>query len=220
MNKVEKILIVAATALEIQPTRDKLKHKSVKTIDFLITGVGMLATGIKLMQRLEQQDYDLVINAGIAGAFDRSIELGEVVQVVEERIGDLGVEEQDGSFTDMFEIDLIQADEKPFKNKKLQASNPIKQLSLRLVSGLTVNKVHGEKNSIQTIQNKYQPDIESMEGAAVFYACQLKNIPVLQIRSISNYVEPRNRSNWKISLAVENLNNSILNILDFFATFE
>jgi futalosine hydrolase len=50
------------------------------------------------------------------------------------------------------------------------------------------------------------PQIESMEGAAFFYACRQLNVPCLQIRAVSNYVEKRNRDNWHIGLAIKNLN--------------
>jgi futalosine hydrolase len=52
-----------------------------------------------------------------------------------------------------------------------------------------------------------------MEGAAVLYVAEMLDIPAIQIRSISNYVEPRNRENWKIKEAIENLNYQIINIL-------
>jgi futalosine hydrolase len=44
-----------------------------------------------------------------------------------------------------------------------------------------------------------------MEGAAVFYVAMKMNIPCIQIRSISNYVERRNRESWKIKEALESL---------------
>ena len=53
-----------------------------------------------------------------------------------------------------------------------------------------------------------------MEGAAVFYACKMNNVPCLQVRAISNYVEPRNKENWQINLAINNLNNWIINFIE------
>jgi futalosine hydrolase len=44
-----------------------------------------------------------------------------------------------------------------------------------------------------------------MEGAAVFMVCQHFNIQCIQVRSVSNYVESRNKNNWNIPLAVKNL---------------
>jgi len=37
---------------------------------------------------------------------------------------------------------------------------------------------------------------------------------VIQLRAISNMVEPRNRSNWKIELAITNLNATLNLLLD------
>jgi futalosine hydrolase len=53
-----------------------------------------------------------------------------------------------------------------------------------------------------------------MEGAAFFYACRQFNIPCLQIRAVSNYVEKRNRDNWDIPLAIKNLNNFAIELVN------
>jgi futalosine hydrolase len=45
-----------------------------------------------------------------------------------------------------------------------------------------------------------------MEGAAFFYACLLAEVSFVEVRSISNYVEKRNRDNWKMTEAITNLN--------------
>jgi futalosine hydrolase len=213
-----KILIVSATAFEIAPLQLQLKEHFSEVQPFqykrddleiftLITGVGMTATAFALGRMLGGEiTFDLVLNLGIAGAFDRNLQLGQVVQVASEQFGDLGVEEADGSFTDMFELELIQNDETIFyKNAIL---NPNKDISfLKEVKAITVNKVHGFSESISKIEQKYQADIESMEGAAVFYACKISEVKFLEIRAISNYVEPRNRANWNIPLAIDSLND-------------
>ncbi|MGB0861569.1 MAG: futalosine hydrolase [Saprospiraceae bacterium] len=213
-----KILIVSATAFEIAPLHLKLKEhfseeqpfqykKNNLEISILITGVGMTATAFALGRILSGEiTFDLVINLGIAGAFDQNLQLGEVVQVVSEQFGDLGVEEADGSFTDMFEMNLLQNDGAIFYENAIQ--NPNEDISfLKKVKAITVNKVHGYSESISKIEKKYQADIESMEGAAVFYACKLSEVKFLEIRAISNYVESRNRANWNIPLAIDSLND-------------
>jgi len=40
------------------------------------------------------------------------------------------------------------------------------------------------------------------------------NIRFIQIRSISNYVEERNRENWNLDLAIRNLNIELRNIIN------
>jgi futalosine hydrolase len=53
-----------------------------------------------------------------------------------------------------------------------------------------------------------------MEGAAVYFVCNEMNIPVIQIRAISNYIEPRNKSNWDIKKAIKSL-EEFINIYKF-----
>ena len=77
-----------------------------------------------------------------------------------------------------------------------------------------MNTTHGNKTSIQLFKEKFNADIETMEGAAIFYVCLLENIPFLQIRAISNYVEERNTANWNIPLAIKNLNNKLIEIIE------
>ena len=48
-----------------------------------------------------------------------------------------------------------------------------------------------------------------MEGAAVFKVCKEMKVPCIQIRSISNKVERRNKENWDLDLAISNLNMEI-----------
>ncbi|MEM9847875.1 MAG: hypothetical protein AAF847_08290 [Bacteroidota bacterium] len=81
---------------------------------------------------------------------------------------------------------------------------------------MTVNKVHGYEPSIEQITSKYPVQVESMEGAAFFYAALVSETPFLQIRAISNYVEARNRDNWKLGLAIDNLNEVLVEILKSF----
>jgi futalosine hydrolase len=52
-----------------------------------------------------------------------------------------------------------------------------------------------------------------MEGAAFFYSCAQAGLPSIQLRAISNWVEPRNRDAWNIPLAISNLNQTIAQLL-------
>lgn len=211
------ILIVAATPFEVAPLREYLEknytsdapyhyQKEGQEVVLLITGVGMTQTAYMMGKVLGMKEFQLAINAGVAGAFDRNLALGQVVNIISERYGDLGVEEADGSFTDMHELELIEGNKAPFKNNELSNERGAEFDFLPKVKGLTVNKVHGAASSIAAIQNKYDVQVESMEGAAFFQACLVEEVPFLEIRSISNYVEPRNRDNWELAKAITNLN--------------
>lgn len=222
-----KILIVAATPFEIAPLSAHIEQnfiahemesftKGELTIEFLITGVGLVNTAYHLGKRLTLKEYNLVINAGIAGAINRDLEIGTVVQVISEQFGDLGVEEADGSFSSIHSLGLIEANETPFQNEKLINSHSEHFNFLPKATAISVNKVHGFEEGIRQLKANFEADIESMEGAAVFLVCLQEKVPFLQIRSISNYVEPRNRNNWNIPLAIEGLNSVLIEMLGMF----
>ncbi len=196
------ILLVAATQPEIQPLLDEFGDD--KPFDVLITGVGMVATAFALGELFAQKKYGLAINLGIAGSFDRSIVLGEVVEIVEDVLAEFGAE--DG-------LKFVPIEDLGFGESRFINKNPMLLLPLKKVRAITVNTVHGEEQSIQKVTESINPQLESMEGAAFFYACKNSMVPALQIRSISNYVEKRNRESWKIGLAIKNLNDFAIEFL-------
>ncbi len=222
-------LLVAATYKEIENLLDAFtfiekqsahvssysyhSHK----IDVLITGVGIHATAFCLGKYLSDK-YRFAINVGIAGSFNRNIDLGSVVNVYSDCFAELGAE-NDKEFLTIFDLGLIGKNEFPFENGLIENKWDLKNQiieNLPKVNGITVNKVHGSEDTIDKVFQLFHPYTESMEGAAFLYACRLENIPCLQLRSISNYVEKRNRDAWNIPLALQNLHKSILTIYDNF----
>ena len=201
-----QILIVAATQAEIEPL---LSHFTTKRpFDVLITGVGMVATAYAMGRQLGVKKYDVVINLGIAGSFDRSIDLGEVVEIVHDSLSELGAEND----TEFIPIQDLGFGESVYGSTK-QLADISNSFDLKKVNAITVNTVHGNDASIAKIVQSLNPQLESMEGAAFFYACRQMGVPGLQIRAVSNYVEKRNRDNWKIGLAVKNLNNFAIQLI-------
>ncbi|MCJ0741579.1 futalosine hydrolase [Pedobacter montanisoli] len=200
-----KLLIVVATRAEIAPFLSHFNlpdQPLMETADFdvLVTGVGMVATAFALGQHLDKNKYNRVLNVGIAGSFDRNISLGELVNVSADTFAELGAEDHE-SFIGIENLGF---------GKSTYQSTGNKNYNLKTVNAITVNKVHGNADSIAKTQALFAVQTESMEGAAVFYACSIQNISCIQIRAISNYVEPRNRNNWEIGLAVKNLNDWLL----------
>jgi len=208
-----KILLVAATAKELAPIQRKLeKEQPGCAISSLITGVGMIATTFELTKILMKERFDVAINVGIAGAFDRTLALGEVVEVTQDQFSEEVIEDGD-ELKNYEEVGLREANQAPFKNGRLFSTFQIQHSTLTKVAGITVNAVHGHEQSINSIVKRLHPQVESMEGAAFFYVCNQLNTPSLQIRAISNYVEKRNRSSWEIELALDNLADAISSIL-------
>ncbi len=202
-----QILLVAATANEIE-----LFINAYPNIDILVTGVGVPATMYHLQKQLQKEDYDFVIQAGIAGTFSDEIELGEAVLVKQDTFGDLGIEEKH-VFTPCTSSGLIGAHDFPYADGWLMNMAGIpRQTILKTVKGVTVNKVTDDIVQKQQLITAYNPQIETMEGAALHYVCLQEEISFVQLRSISNYVGERDKRKWKIKEAFENLNTE-LNIL-------
>jgi futalosine hydrolase len=149
----------------------------------------------------QKTSMTLVINLGIAGSFDRSFALGDIVEITEDTLAELGAEDDEA----FLPITQMGFGESTFKATE-SLNNFHKTAALKQATAVTVNTVHGNEASIQKVQARLNAQIESMEGAAFFYACREAGVPCLQIKAVSNYVEKRNRDAWQIGLAVKNLN--------------
>jgi len=213
-----KNLLVAATSAEINGICGHIEPYTVTSInnnwDVIVAGVGMVATVFHLTKALHKNTYSQIINVGLAGAINRDLSLGQVVNVVSDEFAFLG-SENNGDFLSVFDLQLQNENEKPFQNKVLQAIPTYFNLEhLQKVKGLTVQTVTGTLSSIDFLVQTYNANVESMEGAAVFYVANQFEIPTAQIRAISNYVEPRNRDNWKIKEALDALNHAVFPLIN------
>ncbi len=213
------ILIVSATYLEIEPlllqfrfekeVNQKLKSYTHNNhqIDVLIPGIGMTCTAYWMGKTLNSKLYDLSINLGLAGSFENNLAIGQTVHIVSDRISELGAEDGE-SFLSLIDMDLIQDEDYILNHGEMENTIALKNPTidaLENVKGITVNTTHGDDASIQKIRKLFSPQVESMEGAAFFYACLLEGITCSQIRTISNRVEKRNKAIWNIPLAVQQL---------------
>lgn len=215
------IIVAAATALEIEPFLTRLQNGDLHTkgllLEPLITGVGILASSHAITAACNKKP-SLIIQAGIAGSFNPKFPPGAMTLVKEEISGDCGVTEN-GVFKDIFDLQFAEADKAPFTGKKM--INPSLQkwegLSIPLVTGLTVNQISTGDERIKQLKEKYQCDIESMEGASLHYACLNSGIEFLQLRAISNFVGIRDKKEWKIKDAITILNNTLFQTLQILS---
>lgn len=222
------LLLVSATYLEIEPllllfnfekeVNQKLKRYTYKNhnIDVLIPGVGMTCTAYWMGKTLNNKIYDIALNVGLAGSFDDNFKIGDVVNITKDEISELGAEDGE-SFLSLIDMDLIMDEDFTLQNGEMENTICLDNKtinSLPKVKAITVNTTHGDNESINKAKTLFNPQVESMEGAAFFYACLLEGISCAQIRSISNKVEKRNKDNWNIPLAVKNLCSTTLQIIN------
>lgn len=176
----------------------------------------MVATAAWCAKVLAGGEFDLAVNAGVCGAFDRSLAPGTVVHVVSDRIAELGAEDAE-RFLTIHEMQLLGEDEFPFEGGMLlNAAPPVSRVlaGLPAVSGITVNTVHGHEPTIAAAVERFAPQVESMEGAAFMYACLIHGVPFAQIRAVSNIVERRNRAAWKLPDAIDGLRRTLTPLME------
>lgn len=210
-----KIILVTATKVEIEPTLKFLNEFYLCTnnvyrlnkydLKVCITNVGMVNTAFELGKCINE-NYDFAINAGIAGSFGK-FNIGELVKVKQDCFCELGAEN---------DLDFLSFDELGFGTQHLKIEYPYENnltKKINLAKSITVNKIHGNDLSIKKVVEKYQPDIETMEGAAFIFASNSFKWKAVQLRAISNKVEKRNKNNWNIGLAINNLNVALIELI-------
>lgn len=215
-----KVVITSATEKEVHQIKQRLqqlewKRKSVQ-ISFHLSGVGILASCFSIAKLIFEDRPDLIIQAGIAGTFNHSFDLGKVIAVKSEILADTGVEEN-GGFQDLFDLNLQKEDEFPFEGRKLVNHHlpAFNYLGLDEVAGITINEITTRPVRTSDLINKYKADIESMEGGALHYCCLQTNTTFIQIRSISNYIGDRDKSKWNFKDSLSNLTETIIDYIGY-----
>ena len=206
------VLLVSATEFELEPFLQENEK-----VEVLITGVGIPNTTYYLTNKLANNHYDFVIQAGIAGTFDEQISKGSVVMVRQDTFADVGMEEKE-NFKTLFETGFAKSNDFPFSNGWLLNKNKfLSNQTLRIVKGITVNKITDDEKLIKRMKEKFKPDIERMEGAAFHFVCLQQKVNFLQVRSISNIVGDRDKKNWQMKDAIGNLSIELKKILKIFS---
>ena len=213
----KNILVVAATAKEINPFIELTRTGNINNVDILISGIGLTASTYHLAKQLTLKKYDLVIQAGVAGCFDLRIPLGAVVAVKQDAIADQSVVELERLKT-LFDLNLVPQDQYPYKKGWLINTNKgvLKKTKLKTIKGISVNQISTSKQMIKFYRDVFDPVTESMEGAALHYVCLMENVPFVQIRSISNYIGERNKKKWDMMDSIMNLNDSLMRIINTY----
>jgi futalosine hydrolase len=219
------ILFVAATLYESEILVNKFPfikngnlygHKIQNhCIEVLITGVGSVNTTYYLQNYLQHNKPEIVIQYGIAGVKHNFIELGNCFLITEDCFADVGVFEY-GEYKNLFDMNLSNEDEMPFTTQKLvnNSMHNLQMEALQKASSRSVNLIEGDEARLHLMNKKYDTDAESMEGAAFHFVMLQTNIPFLQIRSASNIIGERDKSKWKMKLALDKINELVLKIIE------
>lgn len=211
-----KLLITAATPDELLAARQVVAAFPKLECVCAVTGIGVAATVYHTLKQLQSGEFNCALNIGIAGSYHPGLAVGDVCRVTKEYFGDVGVRTPAG-FSTLFDENLLNIDTFPFVGGALYAPLSIDGLEVNIAlppaTGVTVQTVSGEQNQIEEWRTRYTPDVETMEGAAFFYVCLQEKMPFMAFRAISNRVAPRDKSQWNIPLALNNLSVAMRGLL-------
>lgn len=181
-----KIQFVCATDLEAK----------ISPLPAFVHGIGLMETAANLSKCPEADFY---IQYGIAGLYPKhkdSFAIGDCLFIQQEVIADLGTQ-TDFGFLNLNDLNLAGP-----SAYLCPSHNPT---SLPEVSSLSVNNCTGTLDTAIYRENRFNAQIESMEGAAFFKFLNLRQAKGIQIRSISNIASARNTDTWNIPLALKKL---------------
>ncbi len=203
-----RVLIVTSVA----PERDAVLRglQQHPQFDVIIGGVGVASAAARTARALtlaNSSHYRLVICAGIGGGFPEQAEIGSLVVASDIIAADLGAETPEG-FISLDELGFgstripVDAELVARATAALQAAN----LPARSGPVLTVATVTGSAATAAHMAVRIPgAAVEAMEGYGVATAAHEFGLPVLELRSISNAVGPRDRAAWRIQEALESL---------------
>ena len=182
----------------------------------VVLGVGLLefATNLSVLlsRYAAEGPFTHVVLVGICGAYPgRGLNVGNVVRVDCEVVGDLGVVESDGSFTPWHKVCATSANGSvPQTSAQVYESSSLRGVpawlsNLKPVAGLSVNCCTGTASMAKERVENFNVDVESMEGAACFSICHAFGVPCYEIRAVSNFATTRDKSTWRIKDALSAL---------------
>jgi futalosine hydrolase len=176
------ILVVCATEAE----RARLPKRA--ELDVLVSGIGPVEAAIATAAALAREPYELAISVGIAGAFAGRGAVGEAFAVSEALYADLELE---GGAALPFALpdraESSAAALAPFREGRIAA---------RIGRGLTTATITASDGRAALLAQRFECDLEAMEGFAVLRAAERAGVPALELRGISNLVGERTTNGW------------------------
>lgn len=200
-----RILVVCAVAEEAQAVEAgrSLRHE----LDVLVCGVGPAAAAAATARTIAENShmgraYDVVVNAGICGAFRGKARIGDLLIATDSVAAELGV---------ALPWRFQPIDEIGFGTNRI-GCNTVLTVAVEGVRGeiLTLASITGSDGLAANLAHRHPDAIgEAMEGFGVATAAQQAGLPFAEIRAVSNYIGDRDVENWDWAAALKTLTTGI-----------
>jgi futalosine hydrolase len=177
-------------------------------------GMGKTNAAQGLTALLETREVRGVIGFGVGGAYDGSgLRVGDVALASRAVYGDEGVEAPGGWMsTEGIGIPLIERGElRVFNEIVLDAARVQRAADALAAAGVhvrvgpfvTVSACSGTSARGGQVAARFDGICEGMEGAALAHVAAIYDSPFLELRAVSNLVEDRDLSRWRLPDAAD-----------------
>lgn len=204
----------AAMVDDEAPRKTWIAEYNTQKIYLVLTGMGKVNAAINTTRAIERYRPTLIINTGCGGAYGNSgLGVGDLAIATAEVYGDEGVLTVNGWHTlEIIGIPSVERKGNRYSNEfpismelAARAFQFASSLGLPVKRGkfITVSTCSGTKIRGEELEKRFSGICENMEGAAIAHASLLYDIPLLEVRGISNMVEDRDITKWDIPRSVE-----------------
>jgi futalosine hydrolase len=176
------------------------------------SGIGMINAAQAITAVIEHYSVKLIINTGCSGVFlESGLSIGDIGIATSETDIHSGIESLSGeNSVDPLPFPLIQTTNEYYfaqypTSKKLtqQAFDIVKdhfqsRFTIKQTPFLTVSTITASQERVKALYRHYKAGMENMEGAGVAHVAIQYDIPFIEIRTASNIVGDRNKTNWRL----------------------
>ena len=179
-------------------------------------GVGKAAAAAAMAERLCRDPRpDLVCLFGVCGAYpeaEGSPPVGGLCLVGDDQLADEGLQSEDG-FADLNQMNLGSVG--PFAMAEEQTRQVAEWLEgVPILRGATVSTCSGTEARSRDLQQRTGAHVETMEGAAVALVCRQHDVPLVQLRCVSNRTGNRAGAGMDLPTATSRLQRAVLTLVE------
>jgi len=172
-------------------------------------GMGKVNAAQAVTALLETRRVRGVLGFGIGGAYPGSgLQVGDVALATSAVYGDEGVDAPGGWMsTEGIGIPLLEVDGVRTFNEFVLDADAVERgraaleaagVHVRTGPFVTLSACSGTAARGEEMARRFHALCEGMEGAAAAHVCALYRVPFLEVRAVSNAVEDRDLTRWKI----------------------
>lgn len=202
------IVAVAATQMELAPFLAAAEAEG-RSWPHLCTGVGVLETMAILGDYLARnhRQCSAVLQFGVGGGYPagpgaEGAMVLDVCLAASEVFGDFGICHADR--VEYFDASLAAAPRLELTSPLLDRAEELlanRGIACRRGHFISVNGVSATTARGCMLRDRWQGICENMEGVAAARLCQRYELPLVELRVISNLVEDRSVTNWQLAQA-------------------